>query len=111
LGLLFVKHKGIFTIEAIICFFTIAAITLVIISQPQTPTQYFVQNDKASDLLIVWATRGDTIEEMEKDANMFLGKGEFRIEYRQKSIGEIFEHEIVREIEAEGGKIKLFLRN
>ena len=90
MGLLFVKHKGIFTIEAIICFFTIAAITLVIISQPQTPTQYFVQNDKASDL---------------------LGKGEFRIEYRQKSIGEIFEHEIVREIEAEGGKIKLFLRN
>ncbi len=78
---------GIFSYEAGIA--ALLLIAIVLAAQPHgfTRPEKLLQTQKLHDLLIVWAMEGTGIEEMEKDAQLFLGPGTgFAIEYRGEKV-------------------------
>lgn len=86
-GSKFVNTEGIFSYEAGLA--ALLLIAIILAAQPQQPArpEKLLQIQKLHDLLIVWAMEGTGIEEMEKDAQLFLGPGTgFAIEYRGEKV-------------------------
>ncbi|MFH1588416.1 MAG: hypothetical protein ABIA76_03710 [Candidatus Diapherotrites archaeon] len=86
------KNKGQVSIEWIVSFLFVLIIALSIPSQGKVSFENGILAQKMHDLLIVWAEeKQNSLNEMQKDFELFFGKGKAVIEAESNGIKEKIE--------------------
>jgi len=79
-----VKIKGILSIESIIAFSILVLLIASLPLQKSFSARDIFAEQKKQDLEIVWGIEETSSNEMQKDAELFIGENKFEIKFENK---------------------------
>ncbi len=109
------KNKAVFSVESAIAFLALVTIIAAAGHEKNDLPWEFAAQQKARDLLTVWAITGQSENEMIEDAELFLGKNNFELRMQAQedsrgNPGERIVEEIKVHMNGKAGKLTLIIK-